>query len=173
MFPTPGRLWIDGIGIEDATSDLAQLAQWADELSGFNWSVATGHESGVFALEATEPYGLRSLRELSQLDWPETLYSSSSNYLIAFFRYPNRRRAIGAGKIEIAPGIIVRTDGESVVIPPPHDPERWPVSDEAVLESPEWLSECVFASIEPDPAIQETRRFTLIRGGLYGRTTQK
>jgi hypothetical protein len=173
MYPTPGRIWIEDIGIENATSDLTQLGQWADELAGFNWSVATGQESGVFALEAEEPYGLSSLRDLSQLDWSETLYFSSRNYLIAFFRYPYRMRAIGDGSIEIAPGLTVRADGESVVVPPPRDPGRWPGSDAPVLESPEWLNECAFELIQPDPPIQETRRFTLIRGGLYGRTPQQ
>jgi len=165
LFPTPGRLWVEDIGIEEATSDLAQLGQWADELAGFNWSVACGPESGVFALEAAEPYGLCSLRELSQLDWPETLYSSSHNYLVAFFSYPSRKRAIGGGRIEIAPGLTVIADGGSVVIPPPHDPERWPGSDVPVMESPEWLDECAFEF--DDPPIQETRPFTIIRGGLY------
>jgi hypothetical protein len=182
MFPTPGRLWIESIEIADATSDLTRLGQWADELSGFNWSVATGPESGVFAIESAEPYGLSNLRELSQLDWPETLYSSSRNYLVAFFNYPSGKRAIGSGRIEIAPGLTVIADGGSVVIPPPHDPERWPGSDAPVLESPEWLNECAFESVEPDdppvqedPSIQETRRFTLIRGGRYwgGRVPQQ
>ena len=37
MFPTPGRCWVEGIGVEHATSDLTQLSQWADNLSGFHW----------------------------------------------------------------------------------------------------------------------------------------
>jgi Bifunctional DNA primase/polymerase, N-terminal len=168
IFPSPGRCWVEGIGIEDATNVLSQLGQWADDLSGFHWSLATGPESGVFALEAEEPYGLSSLRGLSQLDWPETLYSTSHNYMVAFWRYPAGMRAIDAGRIEIAPGLTVRADGESVVLPP-HDSGRWPDLNAPVLESPAWLNEYAFEPAEPDPPIQETRHFSLIRGGLYWR----
>jgi hypothetical protein len=168
MFPTPGSCWVEGIAVEDATSDLTQLGQWADDLSGFHWSLATGPESRVFALEAEEPYGLSSLRGLSQLDFPETLYARSRNYMVAFWRYPVGMRAIDTGRIAIAPGLIVRTDGESVVSPS-HDSGRWPAPDTPVLESPEWLKECGFKPAEPTAAIRETRRLALIRGGLYWR----
>jgi hypothetical protein len=172
LFPTPGKCWVEGIGIEDATSDLTQLGQWADDLSGFHWSLATGPESGVFALKAEEPYGPRSMRGLSQLEWPETLCSRASHYMVAFWRYPAGMRAIDAGRQEIAPGLTVIADEESVVLPS-HDSGRWLDLDTPVLESPEWLNECAFMSVDPHPPIQETRRFTLIRGGLYGRTPQQ
>jgi len=182
MFPTPGAQWVEGIGIDDATSDLAQLGQWANDLSGYHWSLVTGPESGVFALEAQAPDGLSSLRILSEPDWPETLYSGSNNYSVAFFSYPSCKRAIGAGRIEIAPGLTVIADGGSLVIPTPHDLERWPGFNAPILESPEWLNEGAFESVEPDdppvqedPPIEETLHFTLIRGGLYwrGRTPQQ
>lgn len=176
MFPTPGASWVEGIGIEDATSDLTQLGQWADDLSEsqFHWALATGPESGVFALEAEEPFGLRSLRGLSQLDWPETLYARSRNYMVAFLRYPAGMRSIDTGRLEIAPGLTVRADGESVVLPA-HNSARWLDLDAQVLQCPDWLSEYAFKSAEPDPPIQEMRRLTLIRGGLYPgeRTSQQ
>jgi hypothetical protein len=174
MFPAPGQYWVEDIGIEDATSDLTQLGRWADDLSGFHWSLATGPESGVFALEAVEPIGLSSLRRLSQLDWPQTLYARSRYYLVAFWRYPADMRAIDVGGMEIAPGLTVRADGEGVILPP-HDSGRWPCPDAPVLESPTWLNECAFEFVEPDPPIQETRGLTLIRGGQYwrGRTPQQ
>jgi hypothetical protein len=174
MFPTPGEQWVEGVGIDDATSDLAQLGQWANELSGYHWSLATGSESGVFVLEAQAPYGFRSLRMLSDLDWPETLYAGSSNYMVAFWRYPNGMRAIDLGRFKIASGLTVIADGESVVLPSINF-GTWPIPDAPVLESPDWLNELAFESIEPDPPVQETRRFTLIRGGLYwrGRTPQQ
>lgn len=174
MFPAPGSRWVDGIGVDDVTSDLAQLSQWADDLSGFLWSLATAPESGVFALQAEEPLGLSSLRGLSQLDWPETLYVRSRNYMLAFWSYPSGMCAIDAGRIEIAPGLTVLADGESVVLPP-HESGRWPDPDAPVLECPEWLNECVFKPADAAPPIQETRRFSLIRGGLYwrGRTPRQ
>jgi hypothetical protein len=165
IFPTPGSCWVEGIGIEDATSDLTQLSQWADDLSGCDWSLATGPESGTFAIEAEEPYGLH---RLSHLDWPETLYAISRNRMIAFWRYPAGMRAIDAGRIAIARGLIVRTDGESVVLPS-HESGRWPAPDAPVLESPDWLKECAFKPSEPTVPTRETRLLKLIRGGLYWR----
>ena len=174
LFPTPGECWVEGVAVGDATSNLTQLGQWASNLSGFHWSLATGPESGVFALNAQVPDGLGSLRNLSQLDWPETLYARSANYMVIFFRYPVGIRAIDAGRIEIAPGLAVIADGESVVLPA-HESGNWPDLDAPVLESPEWLIVCAFEPAEPDPPIQETQRFTLIRGGLYlrGKTPQQ
>jgi hypothetical protein len=136
--------------------------------------LATGPESGVFALKAEEQYGLSSLRGLSQLDWPETLYARSHNCMVVFWRYPAGMRATHAGRVEIAPGLTVIVDGESIVLPPPGF-DNWPIPDAAVLASPEWLNECAFESVDPDLQIQETRRFTLIRGGLYwrGRTPRQ
>lgn len=168
MFPTPGCRWVEGIGIKEVTSDLNQLGQWANALTGFNWSLATGPESGVFLLEAEEPDGLCSLRGLSQLDWPETLYDRSRNYMLAFWRYPAGMRAMDAGRIKIAPGLTVRAEGESVVLPP-HNSGIWRDLDAPILASPEWLIVSAFRSTEPDPLVQETRRLTLIRGGLYWR----
>ena len=168
LFPTPGECSVEGISFDDATSDLTQLGQRANDLSGFQWSLATGARSGVFVLEAQAPNGLTSLRSLSQLDWPETLYAGSSNYIIVFFLYPAGMRSIGAGRIEIVRGLTVISDGESVVLPP-HESLRWPDPEAPVLESPEWLIELAFEPAEADPPIQEMRCFGLIRGGLYWR----
>jgi Bifunctional DNA primase/polymerase, N-terminal len=166
IFPTAGQCWVEGIGVADATSDLTQIGEWTNNLEGFYWSLATGPKSGVFVLEVEEPDGLRSLRRLSQTDWTETLYTRSRFYMVAFWRYPAGMRPIDAGRIEIAPGLAVRADGESVVLPP-QDSGRWPDPDAPVLESPEWLVKCAFRYSEPTSPIRETRRFTLIRGGLY------
>jgi hypothetical protein len=168
MFPTPGSCWIEGIGIKDATNDLTQLGQWAGDLLEFHWSLATGPESGVFALKAEEPYGINGLRGLSQLDWPETLYACSHDYMVSFWRYPAGMRAMYAGRITIAPGLTVLADGESVALPP-YDSGRWPDPEATVLESPEWLSACAFKPAEPAHSPQEVRQFTLIQGGLSRR----
>jgi hypothetical protein len=69
--------------------------------------------------------------------------------MVAFFRYPVGMRAISAGRIEIAPGLTVIADGERVVLPA-HNSARWLDLDTPVLESPEWLNECAFVSVEPD-----------------------
>jgi TolB-like protein len=71
-----------------ATTDIAQLGEWAGRFPACNWAVATGPESGVFVLDVDGNPGKASLKEfqLQGLEVPETLTVTTGNGRHLYFR---------------------------------------------------------------------------------------
>ncbi|WP_433971026.1 bifunctional DNA primase/polymerase [Tunturiibacter lichenicola] len=119
LFPIePGnRLTPAKVRIEDATADPAQLEQWARELPGCNWGLATGATSGVFVLEMDIRSAGNALRNLCEddWDWRQTLLMSAGDAGYAFFRWPAGR---AMRRSDPAPGLRIRGERDCVLVPP-------------------------------------------------------
>lgn len=98
----------------------------------------------MVALEADAYVGLATAQALADMECPETLRAYTGGKMLAFFRFPSDLRVREEGTVELAPGLVVRGEGELVVLP---SGENWPDMDAWVLEAPEWLRICAF---EPD-----------------------
>src|SRR5271168_4407584 len=57
--------------LHDATSNEAQIEHWENQYPECNWAVATGKESGVFAIKFSLDTGLATMREFGERD-PDT-----------------------------------------------------------------------------------------------------
>jgi hypothetical protein len=158
LFPvwSQSRLAAAKMRIEDATSDLAQLEQWACEHPGCNWGLATGAASGVFVLEVDTRRAGSALRICDDAwDWQQTLQMSAGDAGYAFFRWPAGRAMRDSGK-NLAPGLRIHGEGDYVLIPPSAcssgishvylDP------DAAIAAAPQWLLDCVFADLAEQPS---------------------
>jgi hypothetical protein len=147
-------------GIETATSDLALIEYWIRQHYGdpLNWYVATGPGplagEGVVALEVVGDVGRASLCELCQDDWDwiDTLRSQAGNdarYL--FFQWPDNMAMSPSAK-QLAPGLILHGEGDSVPIPPSQTSSgisRAYLTPRAALAyPPEWLIEAAFQAVE-------------------------
>ncbi len=155
LFPVQpqGRLAPAKVRIEDATADLAQLEQWACELPGCNWGLATGMASGVFVLEVDTRRASSALRILNRDEWDgqQTLQSQAGDTGYAFFRWPAARAMRGSGK-NPAPGLRIRGEGDFVLIPPSVCPSGishvYLDPDAEIAAAPQWLLDSVFAGEE-------------------------
>ena len=155
--------------IGQATRDLDQLKAWAREYPGCNWAVATGKDSGVLAIEIDGYIGTSSFSWLlfenqeEEIGTPQTLISQTENgandTVYAYYRWPatlTMRQLRG----EIAPGMRLRGEGDSVPIPPSIHSNgirfSYPHPDAEVAAMPHWLIDLAFevpeAEAEAAPA---------------------
>ena len=76
--------------LHDATSNEAQIEHWENKYSECNWAVATGEESGVFAIKFSLDTGLATMREFGERDpgISRTLQVRGPNELLAFLKWP-------------------------------------------------------------------------------------
>jgi hypothetical protein len=136
--------------IEDATSDLNQLEQWAVEQPGCNWGLATGQASGVFVLEIHAALGANALRGLCDGDWDEEtgLQSQAGEVGYAFFRWP-KGMAMRRSAKNLARGLSIRGEGDYVLVPPSACPARtshvYINPDAEIATSPQWLLNSAFS----------------------------
>lgn len=146
-----------------ATNDMEQLEAWYIQHPGCNWALATGSESGVLAIEIEGRIGSSSFSWLffdcqkEQVCNPPTLISKIENgvseTVYAYFRWPatSARRLLHG---VIAPGLRLRGEGESVLIPPSvrRDGNRYhyiqPAGVVEVASMPDWLIELVSNPME-------------------------
>jgi hypothetical protein len=75
--------------LHDATSNEAQIEHWENIYPECNWAVATGEESGVFAIKISR-YRLATMREFGERDpgISRTLQVRGPNELLAFLKWP-------------------------------------------------------------------------------------
>jgi hypothetical protein len=74
----------------DATSNEAQIEHWENQYPECNWAVATGKESGVFAIKFSLDTGLATMQEFGECD-PDTwhmLQVRGTNELLTFLEWP-------------------------------------------------------------------------------------
>jgi len=146
-------------GIEIATSDLAQIGRWIRHNHGYpplHWHLATGPVAGngVVALEVNGDHGRTALCQLcgDDWDWIDTLRSQSgdgSRYL--FFRWPVGMAMRRSAK-QLAPGLILRGEGDSVPLPPSRTRagivHAYLTPRAALAYPPEWLIKAAFQVVE-------------------------
>ncbi len=106
--------------LNHATSNEAQIEQWENQYPDCAWAVATGSESGVFALNFSLDVGVASMREFGECDpdLSRTLQVRGPNELLAFLEWP----AAGLSpwtKGMVAPGVRLWEEGSYVPIPGP------------------------------------------------------
>jgi putative DNA primase/helicase len=127
-----------------ATTNEAQLREWAAQFPGCNWGAATGATSGIIAIDCDGAEGtlwIERQRELHGDGWTSTRTSETARGKHLFFRTPNDitvRNSVGS----IAPGIDIRGEGGFVVVPPStHETGvtyQWTTAT-AVQDAPGWL----------------------------------
>lgn len=148
-----------------ATSDTKQINQWWDVWPNANIAMATGAQSGVWALDIdvkdSGDYSLEKLvaenGELPETPMQET--GSGGNHY--FFSYDKRM----SNRVSVVPGIDVRADGGLVILAPSCNANgkyefldcTEPYGEEAVsaTPAPEWLIEAL------KPRAQEIKHSTV------------
>ena len=139
--------------IEEATTDLERLEEWACKHPGCNWGLATGQASGVFVLEVDAERGRNALCILcgDEWDWQQTLQSQAGDAAYAFFPWPAGRAMHRSGR-NLAPGLSIRGEGDYVLIPPSAYSSgvshAYVDPDAAIAAAPHWLLDSAFAGLE-------------------------
>ncbi len=135
-----------------ATSNHDQLERWAVDYLGCAWALATGQESGVFVVEMNGELGRKSFCDLgwNEWDWEQTLQSVAGGTAHAFFRWP-----VGLSRhtvrMQIAPGLSLRGEGDFVFIPPSLAfgiSHAWRNPDIRLAAAPAWLLDSIFEASE-------------------------
>lgn len=140
-------------GVRDATLEMAQIGEWWKRWPDALISIATGKPSGVVALDVDIRPGVHgpdSLEALGVAIHPTTptAHSPSGGYHI-LFRWPGYE--VRSSTSKLGPGLDVRGDGGSLILPPGPD-RRWDphlTYDETPLaDMPSWMK---LAEPEPRP----------------------
>lgn len=102
-------------GLNDATTNQAQVKLWFQNDPGANIGIVTGKASGIIVLDVDGPEGLASLAALglSEADTLSAKTGSGGRHL--YFAYPGYSIRNSASKI--AAGLDIRADGGYVVAP--------------------------------------------------------
>ncbi len=103
-----------------ATSNEAQVEQWETQYPECRWAVATGSESGIFALNFTLDTAVTSMREFGEIDrdLSRTLQVQGPNQIFTFWEWP----ALGlsrSGQGTLPTGVRLIEAGDYVPIPGP------------------------------------------------------
>jgi hypothetical protein len=142
-----GRNWGQTTDPDEIKND---FSRWPNAGVG----IATGHQSGIFVVEAdtAEGHAVDGIASLAALEdkhgtLPPTLMQASpSGSVHRFFKHPGEGIKIKTSASEIAPGVDVRGDGGMVVAAPSVKPAkgryRW-LNDLPVGDAPPWLLEKV------------------------------
>jgi hypothetical protein len=109
-----------------STSDVGQLLLWEREFPGCRWGLATGERSGVVVIDIDkrpEHWGLDSLEELDLggLSPATPTVHTPSGGLHWYFRWPGCYLRSTAGVLpdgRKCPGVDIRGDGGSAILPP-------------------------------------------------------
>lgn len=155
--PDPAKHPLTPNGVHDASTDERVLRGWHAEAKGLeNWAVATGPESGVWALDIDAKSGGtatlgRLVAEHGELPRTPTVATGGGGRH-HYFRWPAGVRI--PSKANVARGIDVRGEGGYAVCPPSLHASggryRWEVgTDEPVADAPGWL--VALAAGKPSP----------------------
>ena len=133
-----------------ATSSETQIEQWENQFSSCAWAVATGSDSGVFALHFSLDAGAASMREFGERDpdLSRTLQVRGPNELVTFLEWPACGLLAGARGI-LAPGVRLWEEGGYVSIPGPgmslHRHYEYVDPEAPALPPAEWLMDLIHA----------------------------
>jgi|ERR1700733_9027562 len=132
--------------LHDATSNEAQIEQWENEYPECSWAVATGDESGVFAIKFSLDSGLETVREFGERDpgITRTLQVRGPNELLAFLKWPAAGLPICTCSV-IAPHACFLGEESYVRVPGPgmqiHPYCEYVDREAPALSASEWLME--------------------------------
>jgi Bifunctional DNA primase/polymerase, N-terminal len=106
--------------LHDASSNESQIEHWENQYPGCNWAVATGEESGVFAIKFSLDTGLATMQEFGERDpgISRTLQVRGPNELLTFLKWPAAGLSICNCGV-IAPGACLLGEESYVPIPGP------------------------------------------------------
>lgn len=137
---------VDGIGRTDATDVTSTLDAWAERYGECDWMLATGPESNVVVLEATDPQIIYRLAKAEQIPASEgeieTLcVTPQSGRLLIFFRYPQGMQ----GKEQVLVTctkrhVVLHVDNGCVILP---SEARHQGADD-IAKCPDWLIKAAF-----------------------------
>jgi hypothetical protein len=101
-----------------ATTSIEQVDEWQKQYPGCLWAVATGEDSGVFAVEFSRNSGIQTMRSLCEDDFSamDTLQIRTSKQVTMFFHWPE----VGlpaSRRQQIAEGISIRHEGGYAWLP--------------------------------------------------------
>jgi hypothetical protein len=134
--------------IARATNDLVQLEEWANQHSVCGWSVATGHASGVLAVEMKGAEGIAAFTFLvldNQYDElmqhaliSQTGYGGAETIYV-YFRWPADFDMCHHLRGTIAPGLRLRGEGDYALLPTHISGMSHNWLDADLLVAPQWL----------------------------------
>jgi putative DNA primase/helicase len=168
VFPmSPRKTPLTEHGLLDATTDSEMIMGWGRRWPGMVPAIATGGPSGVVALDVDmKPgaWGVDALQELGVGLHPAmpTTHSPSGGFHL-LFAWPGRFIKTIAGKL--GPGLDIRGDGGSLMMPPgpgrSWDPHLGP--DTPLAPMPTWMeipeAEPSRPNVAPSPAVGELSRY--------------
>ena len=136
-------------GFKEATSDTAQIDEWWQKWPDANIGIATGADSGIFALDVDDgKIGEDSLKDLEAKngELPETpcVATGGGGYHI-YFKHPGVKVSNSVKKL--GEGLDVRGDGGYVVAPPSRYisgksyewHQKFSIESASIADAPEWL----------------------------------
>jgi len=134
--------------ITQATNDLVQLEGWAKRQSNCGWAVATGHASGVLAVEMKGAEGIAAFTFLvldNQYDevMQHALISQSrrgdAETIYVYFRWPGDVDMCHQSHGLIAPGLQLQGEGDFALLPTRISGMSRSWLDAELLVAPQWL----------------------------------
>ena len=163
-----------------ASSDLANIREWAAKYRECNWGVATGPDSGVFVLDVDGEAGRASLAALEAQHGPlpvtlVSLTGRGDGGEHRWFNYPAGCEIRGnAGKL--GEGLDVRATGGYVIVPPSiHETGRtyqWADFKQPTANVPSWLLDLVSSEARRDRNPPTARIDILVKGERNDRLTR-
>jgi hypothetical protein len=138
--------------LHHATSNEAQVERWENQYPEYNWAVATGKESGVFAIKFSLDTGLATMREFGERD-PETWHTlqvRGPNEILTFLEWPAAGLPISTCSM-IAPGARLLGEESYIPIPGPgmrvHPHCEYVDREAPALPVSEWLMERIHQGV--------------------------
>ncbi len=130
--------------LREATSSIDKVEEWLEQYPDCPWAVATGEESGVFAVEFSRDSGIQTMRSLCEDDFSamDTLQIRTTKLVTMFFRWPDNELPMFF-RGQIAEGISIRHSGDYAWLPAEAEESggeyMYSNSTESPKEAPGWL----------------------------------
>jgi len=137
---SPGKHPRTARGFHDATTDVAKIEAWWHKWLAANIGVATGVQSGIFALDVDSRQAAEALKAEGRPIPEGALIQSTGRGWQVIFSHPGFKVKNSSG--ELAPDIDVRGDGGYIVAPPSRHANgkvyTWKAGEEPG-DAPKWL----------------------------------
>ncbi len=143
--------------ITRATNDLVQLEEWANRQSDCGWAVATGHASGVLAVEMKGAEGIAAFTFLvldNEYDElmryaliSQTCYRGTETIYV-YFRWPADFDMCRDLHGRIAPGLRLHGEGDYALLPTQISGMSHNWLDADLLVAPQWLLDSQITAAE-------------------------
>lgn len=132
-----------------ATTDPDTITAWFTGLyRDHGVGIATGRESGIFALDVDQYDSYRDLERAHQ-PLPDTLTNlTGSGGMHLVYRYPTGRTIRNSASTKLGPGLDIRGDGGQIVAPPTIHPNgtayEWDAGQgDDIVDAPDWLLDLI------------------------------